>query len=282
MKIKDEIRKCVGFIGYKTVGSDYRMAGSVFFLGRQDNGRAISSYAVTARHVIDGINSLGGTETHLRLNFKNGESGWFRIPINSWFTHPIDSSIDVAITPVGLTSELDHLVFPYSLCISEEKMEENEIGHGDEVFIVGLFRHHHGSKKNIPIIRVGNIAALSEEHISTQAFGEIDAYLIEARSIGGLSGSPVFLNLGTTRIIKGQLKFASQEPIFYLFGLIHGHFDVKSKAVDEADDKNDLLTPDRVNTGIAIVVPFHNIDEVIIEFEKRANESIQPTAGSGG
>lgn len=188
----------------------------------------------------------------------------------------------MAITPVGMTSELDHLVFPYSLCISEEKMEENEIGHGDEVFIVGLFRHHHGSKKNIPIIRVGNIAALSEEHISTQAFGEIDAYLIEARSIGGLSGSPVFLNLGTTRIIKGQLKFASQEPIFYLFGLIHGHFDVKSKAVDEADDKNDLLTPDRVNTGIAIVVPFHNIDEVIIEFEKRANESIQPTAGSGG
>jgi hypothetical protein len=116
---------------------------------------------------------------------------------------------------------------------------------------------------------------MAEEKISTRPFGDIDAYLVEARSIGGLSGSPVFLNLGIARMIKNQLKFASGKPIFYLLGLIHGHYDIQTSVVDGAsmEDTEDHLSPDRVNTAIAMVVPFHNIDAVIATFEARSVSS---------
>jgi hypothetical protein len=116
---------------------------------------------------------------------------------------------------------------------------------------------------------------MGEEKISTKSFGDIDAYLVEARSIGGLSGSPVFLNLGITRIIKKQIKFTTGEPIYYLIGLVHGHYDVKSDEIDAAQpgDKNEDPSADHVNTGIAIVVPFHNIDAAIRAYEGRVSSS---------
>jgi hypothetical protein len=125
------------------------------------------------------------------------------------------------------------------------------------------------ARRNIPIVRVGNLACLTEEKVETNSFGLMDAFLIEARSIGGLSGSPVFLNLGITRMIGGQIKQAQgKQPIFFLLGLIHGHYDVAAAEVDGVDLVTvDALTTDRVNTGIAIVSPFHSIRAVIEAYE---------------
>jgi len=102
-------------------------------------------------------------------------------------------------------------------------------------------------------VRVGNLAALDEENVET-AMGPLDAYLIEARSVGGLSGSPVFLNLGTSRYKKGQQVTSHRGPIILLLGLIHGHFDVPFAQV-VADAESLGLTPEKINTGIAIVTP---------------------------
>lgn len=271
MLIPDDVRKCVAFVGLKLADGTFRLAGSVFFLGRDKPGepQADPVYAVTARHVIDGIRGTGVEDIWLRLNLKDGDAKWFQTRINDWFSHPIDQSIDVSILKTGLDTAFDHLVFPYSLCITDEKMNENEVGLGDEVFITGMFRHHHGTRRNIPIVRVGNIACMTEEKITTKSFGEMDAYLVEARSIGGLSGSPVFLNLGIARIINQQMKFASGSQIYYLFGLVHGHYDVEAGEIDslETEDRSDSESHDRVNTGIAMVVPFRNIDSVIIAHE---------------
>ena len=85
-------------------------------------------------------------------------------------------------------------------------------------------------------------------------------YLIEARSIGGLSGSPVFVNMGLVRRIGGEVKHSLGTTSILLLGLIHGHYDVKGADIDEIDE--DAGIPDRVNTGIAIVVPFHDVAEV--------------------
>lgn len=248
----------------------FKFAGSVFWIG-QDNpktGKAEPVYAVTARHVIEGIRRTGVDSVWFRINQNDGNAVWLSSKLNDWFFHPSDPSIDIAILKTGLRSEWDHLVLPYSLCMRDERMAENEVALGDEVFITGLFRHHHGTKRNIPIVRVGNLACLTEEKVETNGFGLMDAFLIEARSIGGLSGSPVFLNLGITRMIGGKIKHAKSEPIFYLLGLIHGHYDVAAAEVDGEDiATSDVLTTERVNTGIAIVVPFHSIKEVIEAYE---------------
>lgn len=281
MLVPDDIRKCVAFAGLRMVNGAFRLAGSVFFLGRDRPGqpKADPVYAITAKHVVDAIRGTGVVDVWLRLNEKDGSARWFRTPIQDWYSHPTDMSIDVSILKTGLSDSLDHLVYPYSLCIDDAKMRENEVALGDEVFITGLFRHHHGSRRNVPIVRVGNLACMTEERIQTRSFGDMEAYLVEARSIGGLSGSPVFLNLGTTRVIKKQLKFVGAGPMHYLLGLVHGHYDVEATNVDcnNMTDSNDPLSPERVNTGIAMVVPFHNIDAVIAAFETGANNTTEPT-----
>jgi hypothetical protein len=263
MIVSDQVRKCVAFVAIQTAEGAFRLVGSGFFLGRETEGdRAHHVRFVTARHVIDGIRRLALTKVYLRVNRTEGEAAWMETNISNWFQHPTDTSIDVAMIPCGIPEECDHVVVPFSLCATQRILQQHEVGLGAEVFITGLFRHHHGNQRNIPIVRVGNIACLIEEKIQTKDFGEIDAYLIEARSIGGLSGSPVFVNLGTVRWVNGQLKF-SKRPAYFLFGLIHGHYDVSAMAVNGAATTEDnVLTTERVNTGIAIVVPFDRIEEV--------------------
>jgi len=102
---------------------------------------------------------------------------------------------------------------------------------------------------------------MPEEKIDTKEFGSIEAYLIESRSIGGLSGSPVFVHLGQVRLIDGQLKHATNNVgIFYLLGLIHGHFDKNDQLDDFTIEDENVY---KINTGIAIVVPATKILEII-------------------
>jgi hypothetical protein len=150
---------------------------------------------------------------------------------------------------------------------------KHRIGIGDEVFITGLFVTHSGTERNIPILRVGNIAAVPEEAVKTP-MGAMEAYLIEARSIGGLSGSPVFVYLDPIRQgagPKGSILVSSgEDPIggsFFLLGLIHGHYDVPVVLdLDGADGLRDKA----VNMGIAIVVPVTRIIETINQPERVA------------
>jgi len=269
MVVPDNVRKCVAFIGLQLANGSFRLAGSVFFLGKIKEGADSGPmFAVTAKHVIDNIRKTGVADCVLRVNRKDGQAQWIKFPLSTWFAHPTDASIDVAILSMGLPDLLDHLFVPYSICADDQKLRESEVGVGDEVFVTGLFRHHHGSHRNIPIVRVGNLACMTEEKVATNEFGDIDAFLIEARSIGGLSGSPVFLNLGTSRVIKGTMMFGGSGPRFLLLGLVHGHYDVGSSEIDRVcDDAANSKSKDSINTGIAIVVPFSKIDSVISAFE---------------
>lgn len=264
MFVPEDIRKSVVFIGYKMANGEMRLAGSAFFVGGVNEKGAYSSFLVTARHVIDGIRNLGFSEVFIRANTADGESIWIPCPSSDWLFHPSGKSADIAFLTAGVPNGYDHLVVPVSMCVTDDVLEKHAVSVGDEVFIVGLFRHHHGTKRNIPIVRVGNLAAMAEEQVATKAFGLMDAYLIEARSIGGLSGSPVFLNLGVVRYIDNQVKHAQGGPICLLLGLIHGHFDSTISSIDSHEqDANNPLSVERVNTGIAIVVPMHKIREAI-------------------
>ena len=83
--------------------------------------------------------------------------------------------------------------------------------------------------------------------------GEIEgnslAFLIEARSTGGLSGSPVFVFKDTS---------------IYLLGLMHGHWDLKvGSIVDTLEIDAVNQQAERVNMGIANVVPAQFIRETL-------------------
>lgn len=108
---------------------------------------------------------------------------------------------------------------------------------------------------------------MPEEKVATRKFGEIDAYLVEARSIGGLSGSPVFVMLGPHSRVDGNACFVNRATIG-LLGLMHGHFDLPEPLEDAVRDD---FSQESVNVGIAIVVPAERIRELLFspEFTQR-------------
>jgi hypothetical protein len=261
MRIPDEVRKSVAFIGYKWTNGA-RFAGTLFFVAVPiPDTSLLATYAVTAKHVIDEIRRLGMDEkAYIRANQKGGDAIIVESECNWWFNHPSDNSVDVAVCGVTMPNELDHKYLRVDSFVTDEVISKAKVGVGDDLFLTGLFVNHFGASKNVPIVRVGNIAAMPEEPIATRSFGKIDAYLIEARSIGGLSGSPVFVLINTAPQM-GMTQAEYQWQQIYLLGLMHGHFDLP-------ESKEDLLVEDarglgNINVGIGIVIPAKKILEVL-------------------
>jgi hypothetical protein len=139
-----------------------------------------------------------------------------------------------------------------------------QIGIGDEIFATGLFTPAPGKSRNEPIVRHGNIAMMPQEQIQTE-LGYADVYLVEARSIGGLSGCPVFVR-PTVRLPQPTADCHTKNVFAVghgatLLGLMHGHWDIK-----ESDLNKVFISHDRkhgVNLGIGVVVPAHKILETL-------------------
>jgi hypothetical protein len=208
MLVPDLVRKSVAFIYYRRAG-EVVPAGTGFFVVWPEGDLRTSPrvpFVMTAHHVIAGITAYsddGGVL--LRLNTKDGGSAWAESSVDDWW-HP-DPHVDCAAMPWNPPPEmnLDRKMWVLDVPGHARGFEEQNIGIGDEVFMVGLFRNHLGRDRNEPIVRVGNIAAIPDDPIMTKDYGEMRAVLVEARSIGGLSGSPVFVHLGYSRWKDGEL-----------------------------------------------------------------------------
>lgn len=216
---------------------------------------------------------------YARLNLKSGGTGWIAIPLSMWHRH---ATADLAVAPMAAESdEPDFMFFSLAGTGTEARLSEEEIGPGDEVFTAGLFVHRSGLERNVPIIRVGNLAAMPDEPIDLPEWGRMDAYLIEARSIGGLSGSPVFVHYGSVRVRDGKLVHApTSAGIFLLLGVMHGHFDGGLSPLDTADGPDGAR--ERVNVGIAIVVPVERLIVLLDEPELAANKKRSLEARASG
>src|SRR5262249_19033104 len=128
--------------------------------------------------------------TVITVNKKEGGVAVLDID-DKWYLHP-DESVDVAAIAVNLGNELDVRSIPLEMFLTPEMMELNKIGIGDEVYFPGLFTRAPSETRTLPILRHGNIAMLPIGPIQVESrFAEV--VLIEARSIGGISGSPVFV-----------------------------------------------------------------------------------------
>jgi hypothetical protein len=198
--------------------------------------------------------------------------------------------------PEGNVGDPDITSIPAESFIKREDIDGDRIGLGDEVFMPGLFHlTQGGGKRNVPIIRQGTLAIVPDDPVYLEVGrdkGFCEAYLIEARSIGGLSGSPVIVR--RTKSIVCEADGTSEKvhgvgALPYFMGLAHGHWDVK-----ESQLNSQTIIPDSqrgVNLGIAIVVPAHKVLEVINHpdlvamrerTEERLSKMIAPTPDGGG
>lgn len=277
MQFPKEILKCVIFIGYEEDGVS-RITGTAFIITKPsaENPKLSHRYLVTAFHNILRAQERGLENIQLRVNLR-GDRGahYVPFPLDLFVFHPNHAEglecVDVAVAPLNLSREyVDYLNIPIALLASEQIMESEQIGLGDEIAIVGLFTNHVGNTRNEPIVRVGNICAMPFDKVRT-GIGNMKAYLIEARSIGGLSGSPVFAYMSHTRAkitrhndSNVNLEWKSRvdgQPVIYCIGLIHGHYDTNVAMDDVVDDAAGGAR--NVNIGVAVVVPVHKILETL-------------------
>jgi hypothetical protein len=205
---------------------------------------------------------LGGPLS-VRMNTDAGPAEYIEVA-QPW-VFPDDPGTDIAITrfePDVERFEVGQVTTASFL--TPKLMDENAVGIGDEVMIIGLFTARTGRRRNLPTVRMGVIACMPDEPMEDRDTGnEYDAYLIEARSIGGLSGSPVFVMLGVDRPTWLD-EDRSRDTLtirwsMCLLGIIRGHYD--RDLVSALDVSKGEL--EQINMGIAEVTPINEVAALI-------------------
>lgn len=281
MNISDKALKAVAFIGIRT-GDTFKPRATCFFVDWTEDQHRFG-HLVTAEHVVSGL-LTNNQDVWLRVNLVGGGAGEFKLDPADFFYHPNaeNDPTDVAVCPmqIELVNEetQERAVADVSFLnlnggdkgfLPTPEFKRTYMGRGGNVAIIGLFRSHAGKNRNIPVVRVGTIAALPEEPILTKYSGYIDAYLIEAMSIAGLSGSPVLAHPDNAIELATALenRFNPQKPKrprmtrIALLGLVHGHFDVPNLNEDVVTD--DDVPRQGIHTGMGVVVPVEKIVETI-------------------
>jgi hypothetical protein len=301
--VPDLIRKCVAFVGIERDDGSFIPKATGFFAmaGEGDTQR---SHFVTAEHVITNIKKQIAKDERekdvkgnlaVRLNLIGGTSQVVVIHDEPWWSHPdLTNLTDVAVIPASFHRHyFDHFALPlYGRIVefvSKADLRNRGAVLGQEVAIIGLFRNHRGHDRNEPIVRIGHIAAMPDEPVHTKYCGDTEGYLVEANSIGGLSGSPVFVNQygdnvrptvhvgGPVLQIHGQKKDGFVDfDRFPLFGLMHGHWDLPNLTDDAVTEDVDGRK-ESINTGIGVVIPVHKIIETLyhpelVEMRKKLEE----------
>jgi hypothetical protein len=225
---------------------------------------AAAVYVVTAKHCVQPFDHLENGPFHktwLRVNLRHAGSMHLEIPPEEWVCH---QTADVAVLPLALNMHtFDYLYYPVRNGATAEFIKRHSVTPGEDVFITGLLISHPGKSRVLPIVRVGNIAAFPGDPIHLMT-GEDSAYLVEVRSLGGLSGSPAFVHLlplhagatGNVGITPAGIGTAGRT---YLMGLVHGFFPTTKNDPDGIGE----WAEEPLNTGISVVVPLDRVLDIL-------------------
>jgi hypothetical protein len=251
VRVPDSLLKCVGFISHENSKPEY--FGTFFVVGVPGKHGNTFPHAITAKHVAEHVDA---GPFFFGVNFKDDQAGWLRSDIKWWY-HPTDPNLDVAVTVMAASDRTDMEYVPEAIFATEEIIKRYNIGLGDEISVVGLFSNFVGTSKHFPMVRTGNIAMMPTDKVPMED-GPMEVYLAEGRSIGGLSGSPVFVR-PTTRIVGLGNEQGPQTVFgvggFHFLGLMRGHWDLPLGV--------NVGHAEAVNMGISIVVPAKKILETL-------------------
>jgi hypothetical protein len=264
VRLADDARKCVAYLGYRASDDDSEIepiaTGFLVSAGR-------GTFLVTARHVAE---DFGSDPFVVRLNDKNGVGKNDHVDKAEWFFHPNDENIDVAILEYSPPDWTDYVPFPRKAFLSEFKLGTKKIGPGDIAYVVGVFSLLHGKRRNIPAVHTGNIALMADDEpiplqdwrdpastIPMETFG----YLVEAQTLPGTSGGPVFVRRAVDmKAAHGNLEAWSYGSV-WLLGLWQGSWYgaperyLKLPTADDEDVK--------VALGVGVVIPAIQIIEAL-------------------
>ncbi|HWU27391.1 MAG TPA: hypothetical protein VN154_13415 [Rhizomicrobium sp.] len=265
MRIDETAPKTVVFLGIKNPTGDFIPMGTAF-LGLYKFEDVAFPFAITARHIVDDIQ---GDQVWVRYNEKSGLANATSIPKGAmWLAE--DPAADLAIIPLGKLDPkvMDQQLIDLNPATWHKRTERmGKPGLGDEVATIGLYSSHYGQLKNIPVTRIGHVAMLPGEPVLTDK-GYVHAYLVEVKSIAGLSGSPVFLNYPDLRRAENKTVEMLTAPAMLPLGLMLGYHVVETSQDQisvpqfQGEDPPTIFSLDERNTGFGVVLPFVDILEV--------------------
>ena len=200
VRLADDMRKCVVYLGIGFLGNEdeFTPAGTGFVV---DTGEPEGSYLVTARHVVEGPDSLGGVPFDIRLNRRGGGARLEHIEDADWVFHS-DPTVDIAILPYRPPKWADYVGIPLKMFATEFKLGTIALGAGDLVYVVDVFYLLHGDKENFAYVHTGNIVSMpGDQRIPQEDWRyprdtghliDVEGYLLQVATLPVSSGSPVF------------------------------------------------------------------------------------------
>lgn len=286
MRIGENTRKCVVFFGVRKDSTiEYGGTGFLCSLAVPDYHESFA-YLVTARHVARALERYRKEGFYLRLNTANGGSTSPIIIVEEWHYHQ-DPTVDLAAVSFSIASKrFDQAHYEITTTNWYDHTKTNTVVCGDDISIVGLFRLHVGTKRNVPFVHSGHVAVmpnpLERVPMRDRLTGEIiesEVFLIEAHTLDGLSGSPVFMHetvsieLPPEHVGTGALKAYGRAG---LLGIYTGSWDGEPGEILAAD--RNLKGGRRVPVGMGTVVPAKKLVEMLREhpnIKKTRDEFIQ-------
>ena len=255
-----------------------RTGGSGFVVGipATDIPDAWFIYVATNRHVIENGNTV------IRMKTMDNKNSIIATDERAWVCHP--SGDDVAVCFLIFDAPKHRFNFvPVSQFMTHDLLRSYNIGPGDEAFVVGRFINHEGKQHNLPTARFGCLAQMPIEPVKQDTGFEQESFLVEARSIAGYSGSPVFIYIPSGSYREGVKDWnMPKEPEKWergkkygwmtshgpwLLGVDWGHLndwepvrDARGRPVNPA---NPMGMQVRLNTGMMAVVPAWKLAEVL-------------------
>lgn len=262
-RIADELLDCVFYL-YPSKDAAERgqsAGGTGFFVGYTSAvaPNTFFLFAVSNKHVVADTGA-----SVVRLNTKDGGVEIFEFEPHEWFFTAKD---DLAIIPfrADLTRHRIKSV-PMEMMVTPESMKAADVGPGDEVFMLGRFIKHDGKLTNTPSVRFGNLSMMTAP-IDHPTLGSQESFAVEMRSMGGYSGSPVFIYPSPWNMNNGNVTLGGSR-LFLLgvdWGHIVDHLEVKEKIVvtEQAAATQRPVSYVAANTGMNGVVPAWRLAQMI-------------------
>lgn len=259
------------------ISPDKTSFGTGFFVFRPLQGDQGHVLLITNRHVLPEEGSMRSIRIRVAVGTVDKSSVQFaEVPVvgqNGKYlpnvrVHP-KQGFDVAavnVTDTVTKAGIQATWLPLDLFSTPERLKNENITVGDEIFLLGYPDAIFDARNVSPILRTGVIATVPLEgyafNDTLQArFGlpdRIDGFLIDANVFPGSSGSVVVLKQQATTIgPQGQTVVSAAKKIPYVLGIVSGSIPISDTA---------LGTTQRM--GLGIVYSAEAIREVIELFYK--------------
>jgi hypothetical protein len=262
-RVPDEYLRCIVYLYTSIPAAEAgEMIGGTGFIVRLDENGVSFHYVVTNKHVV----RKGGST--VRFNTLEGVHEAVEYDKQNWFTAQ-KADLAVYLMPADL-GRFNFRPISIDEFITQEIITRYDLGIGDDVFFSGRFINAEGKDRNRPSLRFGTIAQADTDLID----GE-ESYLVEARSISGYSGSPVFFYIegNASRGINKHLTFT--EPAGpWLLGVDWSHI---NDYVD-AKDRTGVTLPFQVrsNSGMMGVVPVWQLEALLSRKDVKEQRAKDP------